>query len=60
MGSDYSSLDQEVGKVGFINLKPKSTWTTINRMDFGLGGLSKALRLPTRGKRNTNSNLEEG
>ena len=28
-------------------------------MDFGLGGLSKALMLPTRGKRNNDSVLEE-
>ena len=40
--------------------KPKSTWTRINRMDFGLGGISKALMLPTRGKRSTTSDMEEG
>lgn len=41
-------------------LKPKSTWTRINHMDFGLGGLFKAFMLPTRGKRSKDSDLEEG
>uniref|UniRef100_A0A7N2R465 DUF4220 domain-containing protein n=1 Tax=Quercus lobata TaxID=97700 RepID=A0A7N2R465_QUELO len=49
----------EWDKARSSNLKPKSTWTRINRMDFRLGGLSKALMLPTRGKRNKESNLEE-
>ena len=40
-------------------LKPKSTWTRFNRMDFGLGGLSKALMLPARGKRINDSAMEE-
>lgn len=31
----------------------------MNRMDFGLEGLSKALLLPTYGKRSIESNLEE-
>ena len=30
---------------------PKSTWTSINRMDFGLSGFTKNLVLPTLGKR---------
>ena len=30
---------------------PKSTWTRINRMDFGLGGFTKNLVLPMLGKR---------
>ena len=42
------------------NLKPKSIWTRINRMDFGHGGLSKAFMLSTRAKRSNDSNLEEG
>ena len=40
-------------------LKPKSTWTRFNRMDFGLGGLSKALMLPAHGKRINDSVMEE-
>ena len=42
IGSDCSRLNQEEGQAVANNLKPKSTWTRINRMDFGLGGLSKA------------------
>ena len=52
-------LDHGVDKAVPSNLKPKSTWTRINRMDFGLGGLSKALLLPNRGKRSSESNREE-
>ena len=40
-------------------LKPKSTWTRFNRMDFRLVGLSKALMLPARGKRINDSVMEE-
>ena len=32
-------------------VKPKSTWTTINRMDFGLGGLARAIAISGLGKR---------
>ena len=48
-------------KAGPSSLKPKSTWTRFNRMDFRLGGLPKALQLPTCGKRSaeSNSNREE-
>ena len=41
------------------SIKPKSIWTRFNRMDFGLGGLSKALQFPTRGKRGSVSTREE-
>ena len=58
-GPACNRLNEEEGQVTANNLKPKSTWTRINRMDFGLGGLSKALLLPTHGKRSIKSNLEE-
>uniref|UniRef100_A0A7N2MUN9 DUF4283 domain-containing protein n=1 Tax=Quercus lobata TaxID=97700 RepID=A0A7N2MUN9_QUELO len=32
-------------------VKPKSTWTRINRMDFGLGGLARAIEISGLGKR---------
>ena len=38
---------------------PKTTWTRINRMDFGLGGLTKALTLPSLGKRDTRTNSND-
>ena len=59
LGFESSGLDHGVDKAMPCNLKPKSTWTRINQMDFGLGGLSKALLLPTRGKRRSESNREE-
>ena len=58
IGSKYSRLNQEEGKAVPNNLKPKSTWTKINRMDFGLERLSKALMLPTYRKRSNDSNQE--
>lgn len=36
---------------GLSNFKPKSTWTQFNRMEFGLGGVARAITLPTLGKR---------
>ena len=36
-----------------LSSKPKATWTRINRMDFGLSGFTKALTLPTLGKRDS-------
>ena len=51
LGVDSSGLDYGMDKAGPNNLKPKSTWTRFNQMDFGFGGLSKALLLPTRGKK---------
>ena len=33
--------------------RPRTTWTCINRMDFGLGGLARAFMLPSLGKRDT-------
>ena len=37
--------------IGPSNSKPKGTWTRINRMDFGLRGLTRAITLPGLGKR---------
>ena len=38
-------------------VRPKSTWTRINRMDFRLGGFTKNLVLPTLGKREAPQNV---
>ena len=40
-----------MGEPGPSFVKPKNTWTRINRMDFGLGGLARAITLPVLGKR---------
>lgn len=40
-------------KTGPSSSRPRTTWTRINRMDFELGGLAKALTLPSLGKRDT-------
>ena len=53
---DMSSLSP--GMSGPNNFKPKSTWTRINRMDFGLGGFSKARMLPGLGKRESREAYE--
>ena len=37
--------------------KPKITWTHINKMDFGLSGLSKAFNMTTLGKRTSQGEL---
>ena len=39
--------------IGPSNYKPKGTWTRINRMNFGLGGFTKAIVLPGLGKRDS-------
>ena len=59
LGVEASGLDQRLEMVGPSSVKPKSTWTRFNRMDFGVGGMSKALQLPTRGKRSSVSTREE-
>ena len=46
-GTLFSTLDQNRP----IHLKPKNTWTRMNRMDFGLSGLTKSITLPGLGKR---------
>ena len=44
---------------GLFNSKPKTTWTRINRMDFGLGGLARAITFPTLGKRDMRDTVGE-
>ena len=46
-GTLFSTPDQ----TGPMQLKPKNTWTRMNRMDFGLSGLTKSITLPGLGKR---------
>ena len=46
-GTLLSNLDQ----TGPMQLKPKNTWTRMNRMDFGLSGLTRTITLPGLGKR---------
>ena len=46
-----------VTSIGPNAIKPKSSWTRFNRMDFGLGGLQKVL-LPSIGKRHLPSEFE--
>ena len=58
-GPICNNLGIEGGQAVTHMLKPKSTWTRFNRMDFGLEGLSKALMLPARGKRINDSVMEE-
>lgn len=36
--------------VGPSTSKPNGTWTRINRMDFGLGGLTRAITIPGLGR----------
>ena len=48
-GVKESQLDPISNELPVV--RPKSTWTRINRMDFGLGGFTKNLVLPTLGKR---------
>ena len=45
--------------VGLSNYKPKPTWTRFNRMEFGLGGLARAITLPTIGKRDMRDEVGE-
>ena len=54
---DSTVMGLKGARVCFVNppigpngVKPKSTWTRFNRMDFGLGGLQKVF-LPSNGKR---------
>nr|POE66776.1 hypothetical protein CFP56_66185 [Quercus suber] len=59
LGVKSTGLDHAGIKAGTDNTKSKSTWTRLNCMDFGLGGLSKALQLPTCGKRSSEQYREE-
>ena len=46
-----STYEKSTDGFGLSTSKPKNTWTRINRMDFGLGGLAKAITLAVLGKR---------
>ena len=59
-GLEPRTMDQELGLHGFGLTKPRSTWKRINRMDFGLGEISKAFKLPSLGKRNSKLDAREG
>ena len=67
MGLSVSNAITKVHIAGLNAMKPKSSWTKFNRMDFGLNGL-KNVMLPSIGKRqlpsdfegNQNSMKEEG
>nr|POF13371.1 blue copper protein [Quercus suber] len=53
------NIQPTVEGAGLSNFKPKSTWTRFNRMEFGLGGLARAITLPTLGKRNLRDDVDE-
>ena len=55
-GLDVSSLSPRMS--GPTNVKPKGSWTRVNRMDFGLGGVSKAIMLHGLGKRESREPYE--
>lgn len=46
-------------KLGSGNPKPKGTWTRINRMDFRLAGLTKAITILGLGKMDSHEVQEE-
>ena len=48
-GGEERQMDLTSNELPLV--RPKSTWTRINRMDFGLSGFTKNLVLPTLGKR---------
>ena len=53
-GIKLPNLDQN----GTLQPKAKSTWNRMNRMDFGLSGLTKSITLPGLGKRDTREREE--
>ena len=53
-GIKLSNLDQN----GPLQPKAKRTWNRMNRMDFGLSGLTKSITLPGLGKRDTREREE--
>ncbi|KAK7826371.1 hypothetical protein CFP56_032306 [Quercus suber] len=53
---DMSTLSPDKNGPHFI--KPKGSWTRINRMDLGLEGFSKAIMLPGLGKRESREAYE--
>ena len=52
-GQDLNMLTSSPDVIGPGNYKPKGTWTRINKMNFGLGGFTKAIMLPGLGKRDS-------
>ena len=44
-------VNKPMDDFGPLTTRPKTTWTRINRIDFGLGGLARAITLPSLGKR---------
>ena len=48
--SEFGTLFSNPDQTGPMHLKPKNTWTRMNRMDFGLSGLTKSITLPGLGK----------
>ncbi|KAL0007369.1 hypothetical protein SO802_008871 [Lithocarpus litseifolius] len=58
--SEHAALDTNtlLDKDGPSRIKPIGTWTRINRMEFGLGGLTKAIILPGLGKQNSHEVME--
>ena len=59
-GQQFGAMDQGLGLPNSKLTKPKSTWTRLNQMDFGLGEISKALKLCTLGKRTSKPDEGEG
>ena len=53
LDNSFSDVDKLSDKPRPSSFRPKTTWTRINRMDFRLGGLAKAITLPSLGKRDT-------
>ena len=53
LDNSFSDVDKLSDKPRPSSFRPKTTWTCINRMDFGLGGLARAIMLPSLGKRDT-------
>lgn len=43
---------------GLLSTQSQGKWTRFNRMEFGLSGFTKALNLPTLGKRGTDRETE--
>lgn len=48
-----SAVDKLTDESGPSTSRPKTTWIRINRMDFGLSGLARAITLPSLGKKDT-------
>ena len=53
LDNSFSAVDKLMDELWPSFSRPKTTWTRINWMDFGLGGLAWAITLPSLGKRDT-------